>query len=129
MNFRIDFVTNSSSSSFIIAYKNTDSNNNILKKLFKSNYDDTEHGFILMSKSAFDEYILNQFNIFGETNLDEIFENDETVKEFYDNALNYLSNNYQLFIKRVDFCDEKMSEIIKELTDNNDDFILLYVDC
>lgn len=134
MKTRGFYVTNSSSSSFIIAYKNLASLTNATKneqkylnilmnileeKLQSVNEDwyDTDEGTIFNSSAEATAYWVERF-VYSDMTLEEYLEKYPEQKEIYDNIIKNLNNGYKVIIKEVGNCDNDFREFIKELIDD-----------
>ena len=142
MKIRTDFVTNSSSSSFIVAYKTpNDVDEDIVKRypIIKhyqklidfiinsdSNYD-TDVGVLFTTKEEWDEYIVREYGWGDKNTLDAILEDSDWLKKIYDDTVKYFSNGYAVFRKYVGYSDDSLSDLISDMAQDNDDFII--IDC
>ena len=138
MRVRIGFVTNSSSSSFIIAYKSfTEIDKDTIKKYpFLKNYNDmmnsillfeterTDKGDICKTKDEADNYLLDEYYC---DSIEELKE--EIGAEFYTEIIKYVNNGYNILFKSVDYCDDSFIHMIKQIEKDNDNFVILEEIC
>lgn len=141
MKYRNGFITNSSSSSFILAYKDLSTIiaeteykdllskiNTILEDRFlmidsDKDWLDTTEGIIIKTKKELNEYINNNWNYYYDT-MKEYFENYPEKKKTYNKYCKYIKNGYKILIKRIDNCDEENIDFFYKLVDDKN-FVLL----
>lgn len=140
MKIRSDFVTNSSSSSYVIAYKNVTNiddetlikypflknyGNLIEKVLFTAGDNDTSKGKSFSSKEEYDKYFINNYEWNDYQTIEKILEDDDYLVDAYNKAIQALNNGFNILIKDVDHNDTYCSNIINSLAEDTENFIIL----
>lgn len=136
MKIRNDFVTNSSSSNYVIAFKNEMNNgdstfdrlNRISQTLLDHcDYYETESAEYFKSIDSLLGYLHDRF--YDDFTLDDLLDNyycgDNRHKYTVDDLKNYLENGYVIAIKKVSYYDELTKDLIYLFNETNDHFVLL----
>jgi len=127
MKVRTDFVTNSSSSSFIIAYRESvnELHNTLVQMIIDSDsYYDTSVADVIDNKDALDKKFLAWFGC-GVDSIRDVIRRDADVREEYNRCVDYLQKGYKLICKSIGYGDNTLQELIRILAKDNDDFVMM----
>ena len=140
MKIRLDYVTNSSSSSYLIAYRNLPEfdivtiskypfleyyGNIIEKVLFTEGDYDTTAGEVFRTKEEYESFIIEEYGWGGRNTVEAILEDDDYFVDTYNKAIECLENGFNILEKSVDYSDSFCHNVIRALAADRENFIVL----
>ena len=136
MKIRSDFVTNSSSSSYVIAYKGLDTPNPYIKSLnkmiefllFSDGGYETTRGEKVRTIDELDSYMVDTYGYSDLNTIDKLLSADSYTKKIHTECVKALNEGYTILFKDVGYSDETLSALLHDIANEDIGVKILFSD-
>lgn len=136
MKIRSDFVTNSSSSSYVIAYKGLDAPHPSIKSLnkmieivlFSDGGYETTRGEKVRTIDELDSYMVDTYGYSDLNTIDKLLSADSYAKKIHTECVKALNDGYTLLFKDVGYSDETLSALLHDIANEDIGVKILFSD-
>lgn len=136
MKIRSDFVTNSSSSSYVIAYKGLDTPHPSIKSLnkmieivlFSDGGYETTRGEKVRTIDELDSYMVDTYGYSDLNTIDKLLSADRYAKKIHTECVKALNDGYTLLFKDVGYSDETLSALLHDIANEDIGVKILFSD-
>lgn len=136
MKIRSDFVTNSSSSSYVIAYKGLDTPHPSIKSLnkmieivlFSDGGYETTRGEKVRTIDELDSYMVDTYGYSDLNTIDKLLSADSYAKKIHTECVKALNDGYTILFKDVGYSDETLSTLLHDIANEDIGVKILFSD-
>jgi len=136
MKIRSDFVTNSSSSSYVIAYKGLDTPHPSIKSLnkmieivlFSDGGYETTRGEKVRTIDELDSYMVDTYGYSDLNTIDKLLSADSYAKKIHTECVKALNDGYTILFKDVGYSDETLSALLHDIANEDIGVKILFSD-
>lgn len=136
MKIRSDFVTNSSSSSYVIAYKGLDTPHPSIKSLnkmieivlFSDGGYETTRGEKVRTIDELDSYMVDTYGYSDLNTIDKLLSADSYAKKIHTECVKALNEGYTILFKDVGYSDETFSALLHDIANEDIGVKILFSD-
>lgn len=136
MKIRSDFVTNSSSSSYVIAYKGLDTPHPSIKSLnkmieivlFSDGGYETTRGEKVRTIDELDSYMVDTYGYSDLNTIDKLLSADSYTKKIHTECVKALNEGYTILFKDVRYSDETLSALLHDIANEDIGVKILFSD-
>lgn len=136
MKIRSDFVTNSSSSSYVIAYRGLDTPHPSIKSLnkmieivlFSDGGYETTRGEKVRTIDELDSYMVDTYGYSDLNTIDKLLSADSYAKKIHTECVKALNDGYTILFKDVGYSDETLSALLHDIANEDIGVKILFSD-
>ena len=136
MKIRSDFVTNSSSASYVIAYKGLDTPHPSIKSLnkmieivlFSDGGYETTRGEKVRTIDELDSYMVDTYGYSDLNTIDKLLSADSYAKKIHTECVKALNEGYTILFKDVGYSDETLSALLHDIANEDIGVKILFSD-
>lgn len=136
MKIRSDFVTNSSSSSYVLAYKGLDTPHPSIKSLnkmieivlFSDGGYETTRGEKVRTIDELDSYMVDTYGYSDLNTIDKLLSADSYAKKIHTECVKALNDGYTILFKDVGYSDETLSALLHDIANEDIGVKILFSD-
>lgn len=136
MKIRSDFVTNSSSSSYVLAYKGLDTPHPSIKSLnkmieivlFSNGGYETTRGEKVRTIDELDSYMVDTYGYSDINTIDKLLAADSYAKKIHTECVKALNDGYTILFKDVGYSDETLSALLHDIANEDIGVKILFSD-
>lgn len=136
MKIRSDFVTNSSSSSYVIAYKGLNTPHPSIKSLnkmieivlFSDGGYETTRGEKVRTIDELDSYMVDTYGYSDLNTIDKLLSADSYSKKIHTECVKALNDGYTILFKDVGYSDETLSALLHDIANEDIGVKILFSD-
>lgn len=136
MKIRSDFVTNSSSSSYVLAYKGLDTPHPSIKSLnkmieivlFSDGGYETTRGEKVRTIDELDSYMVDTYGYSDLNTIDKLLAADSYAKKIHTECVKALNDGYTILFKDVGYSDETLSALLHDIANEDIGVKILFSD-
>ena len=136
MKIRSDFVTNSSSSSYVIAYKGLDTTHPSIKSLnkmieivlFSDGGYETTRGEKVRTIDELDSYMVDTYGYSDLNTIDKLLSADSYAKKIHTECVKALNEGYTILFKDIGYSDETLSALLHDIANEDIGVKILFSD-
>lgn len=136
MKIRSDFVTNSSSSSYVIAYKGLDTPHPSIKSLnkmieivlFSDGGYETTRGEKVRTIDELDSYMVDTYGYSDLNTIGKLLSADSYAKKIHTECVKALNDGYTILFKDVGYSDETLSALLHDIANEDIGVKILFSD-
>lgn len=136
MKIRSDFVTNSSSSSYVLAYKGLNTPHPSIKSLnkmieivlFSDGGYETTRGEKVRTIDELDSYMVDTYGYSDLNTIDKLLAADSYAKKIHTECVKALNDGYTILFKDVGYSDETLSALLHDIANEDIGVKILFSD-